>query len=266
MLHGEDQDISPRQRKAFGAARPVSDRLLERAACFSLRCYCMPGRVAQPGALLCLSQSARRSPVPQRCLTCILLSWPPQTFSLHIGADLKLPTPNARRHSSYEVAPAAVSAAAAASDPFAGLPFRAMAERLGAAMSPVVQAVSPKHVMLHAAATPCTALAVSMQTPNMHSIWFAAGGSGGGPAGWPDAQDTPGLECLISGVCTVIDFALLSSLFLAADVASLPVPGAGGRSHQAAPGRGPAGRAGAGARGAPHPPLPPLHPLVCSQR
>ena len=138
----------------------------------------MPGPFAQSGALLCPSQSARRSPVPQRCLTCTRLSWPPQTFSLHIGADLKLPTPNARRHSSYEVAPAAVPAAAAASDPFAGLPFRAMAERLGAAMSPVVQAVSPRHLTLHAAATPCTARAVFMQTPNMHSIWFSAGGSG----------------------------------------------------------------------------------------
>jgi hypothetical protein len=30
----------------------------------------------------------------------------------------------------------------AASDPFAGLPFRALAERMGEAMSPVVQAVS----------------------------------------------------------------------------------------------------------------------------
>jgi hypothetical protein len=66
---------------------------------------------------------------------------PRKTFSLHIGADLKLPTPNAERHSSYEAAPAAMPAAQAASDPFEGLPFRAMAERMGAAMSPVVQAV-----------------------------------------------------------------------------------------------------------------------------
>ena len=65
-----------------------------------------------------------------------------QTFSLHIGADLKLPTPDAKRHSRFEAAPAAVPQVEAASDPFAGLPFRALAERMGAAMSPVVQAVS----------------------------------------------------------------------------------------------------------------------------
>lgn len=35
-----------------------------------------------------------------------------------------------------------MSATEAASDPFEGLPFRALAERMGAAMSPVVQAVS----------------------------------------------------------------------------------------------------------------------------
>lgn len=66
---------------------------------------------------------------------------PRKTFSLHIGADLKLPTHDAQRHSSYEVAPAAMPAAKAASDPFENLPFRGLAERLGAAMSPVVQAV-----------------------------------------------------------------------------------------------------------------------------
>lgn len=70
------------------------------------------------------------------CFPCL------QTFSLHIGADLKLPTPDAARHSRFEAAPAAVPQVEAASDPFSGLPFRALAERMGEAMSPVVQAVS----------------------------------------------------------------------------------------------------------------------------
>lgn len=86
----------------------------------------------------------RWAPAPRQAASLTNVSCLPavQTFSLHIGADLKLPTPNAQRHSSYEAAPAAVSATQAASDPFEGLPFRALAERMGAAMSPVVQAVS----------------------------------------------------------------------------------------------------------------------------
>lgn len=71
------------------------------------------------------------------CACALLL----QTFSLHIGADLKLPTENSQRHSRFEAAPTAVPAAQAASDPFEGLPFRAWAERMGEAMSPVVRAV-----------------------------------------------------------------------------------------------------------------------------
>jgi len=66
---------------------------------------------------------------------------PRKAFSLHIGADLKLPTPDVRRHSRFEPAPLETSPAKAASDPFEGLPFRALAERMGASMSPVVQAV-----------------------------------------------------------------------------------------------------------------------------
>lgn len=41
----------------------------------------------------------------------------------------------------FEAAKPAVSATAAAEDPFEGLPFKKLADRLGAAMSPVVQAV-----------------------------------------------------------------------------------------------------------------------------
>jgi len=66
---------------------------------------------------------------------------PRKAFSLHIGADLRLPTPNILQHSRFEAAKPAVSATAAAEDPFEGLPFKKLADRLGAAMSPVVQAV-----------------------------------------------------------------------------------------------------------------------------
>lgn len=66
---------------------------------------------------------------------------PQKAFSLHIGADLRLPTPDVRRHSRFEAAALSTSPQQAASDPFEGLPFRALAERMGATMSPVVQAV-----------------------------------------------------------------------------------------------------------------------------
>lgn len=80
---------------------------------------------------------------------------PLQTFSLHIGADLKLPTPDSQRHSRFEAAPAAMPQAQAASDPFEGLPFRAMAERMGEAMSPVVQAVSTSCSLLLSVSSRC---------------------------------------------------------------------------------------------------------------
>ena len=55
--------------------------------------------------------------------------------------DVEGMPPSLRRR--FEAAAPAVSATDAASDPFEGLPFRALAERMGAAMSPVVQAVRP---------------------------------------------------------------------------------------------------------------------------
>lgn len=64
-----------------------------------------------------------------------------KTFSLHIGATLNLPTPNSKQHSSFERASAEVSAPAAAEDPFEGLPFKALADRMGESFMPVVQAV-----------------------------------------------------------------------------------------------------------------------------
>ncbi len=64
-----------------------------------------------------------------------------QSFSLHIGGVLRLPTP----HAAYRLPDASASAdsaaaAAAAADPFDTLPFRGLAERLGGAVAPALAA------------------------------------------------------------------------------------------------------------------------------
>ena len=65
-----------------------------------------------------------------------------QTFSLHIGADLKIPTEDRRKTHIAEVQPQlSATERATASDPFAGLPLKAWADRLGARVAPAFQAV-----------------------------------------------------------------------------------------------------------------------------
>ncbi len=65
-----------------------------------------------------------------------------QTFSLHIGADLKIPTVDKRKTHVAEAQPRLSSTEkAAASDPFAGLPLKAWADRLGERVAPAFQAV-----------------------------------------------------------------------------------------------------------------------------
>ncbi|DBA92643.1 hypothetical protein WJX77_012298 [Trebouxia sp. C0004] len=65
-----------------------------------------------------------------------------KTFSLHIGADLKIPTVDKRKTHVAEAQPRLSSTEkAAASDPFAGLPLKAWADRLGDRVAPAFQAV-----------------------------------------------------------------------------------------------------------------------------
>ncbi len=64
----------------------------------------------------------------------------PQMFSLHIGADLKLPTGDALHYSRFQPAPAPAEPTTIP-DPFEYLPFRRLAEFLGDALNPVVEAV-----------------------------------------------------------------------------------------------------------------------------
>lgn len=53
-----------------------------------------------------------------------------QTFSLHIGADLRIPTVDKRKTHVVEIQPRlSPTERAAASDPFAGLPLKAWADR-----------------------------------------------------------------------------------------------------------------------------------------
>lgn len=65
-----------------------------------------------------------------------------QSFNLHIGADLQIPTVDKRKTHVVEVQPQLNAAErAAASDPFAGLPLKAWADRLGERVAPAFQAV-----------------------------------------------------------------------------------------------------------------------------
>lgn len=65
-----------------------------------------------------------------------------QSFSLHIGAELKVPTTDRRRtHVAESVPQLSASQRAAASDPFAGLPLRAWADRVGERVAPAFKAV-----------------------------------------------------------------------------------------------------------------------------
>ena len=65
-----------------------------------------------------------------------------QTFDLHIGATLHLPTTDKRKTHTPEPLPARIptlQSSRVLQDPFAGLPFRNLAERLGAHMAPAVE-------------------------------------------------------------------------------------------------------------------------------
>eukprot|EP00891_Asterochloris_glomerata_P000601 jgi/Astpho2/601/Aster-04449 len=67
---------------------------------------------------------------------------PNKSFALHIGAELRLPTPNRLDTHTYDPMPAQVQAErAAARDPFEGLPLKAWADRMGERVMPAFEAV-----------------------------------------------------------------------------------------------------------------------------
>lgn len=63
-----------------------------------------------------------------------------KSFKMHIGASLHIPTRNAKELPVPEQPAAGVEVGAAAADPFEGLPFRGLAERLGGSMLPALEA------------------------------------------------------------------------------------------------------------------------------
>ena len=64
-----------------------------------------------------------------------------QTFELHIGASLPVPTDDKRKTHRPEPLPGrdVKAGTVVLTDPFAGLPFRSLAERLGANMAPAIE-------------------------------------------------------------------------------------------------------------------------------
>lgn len=59
---------------------------------------------------------------------------------MHVGASINIPCLNNRDLPRPDYGQSQAAAAAAAADPFEGLPFRAMADRLGEAVMPTMQA------------------------------------------------------------------------------------------------------------------------------
>ncbi len=202
----------------------------------------------------------RWAPAPRQAASLTNVSCLPavQTFSLHIGADLKLPTPNAQRHSSYEAAPAAVSATQAASDPFEGLPFRALAERMGAAMSPVVQAVSTCSTSLaRLEYVHCAIVRHFLLTSTRHCrrcrAWCAATAA---------CRACLAVYQCYHGNSSTGHFSSVCCFPLFVNYRTVALAGQRGRADEAAAGGGAAGGPDTGGGGALHPPLPALHPLV----
>lgn len=67
--------------------------------------------------------------------------FPPfQSFKLHVGGNLSIPSADATARPMYTPQADKETAAAVARDPFAGLPFHAFAERMGAAVAPALEA------------------------------------------------------------------------------------------------------------------------------
>ena len=95
-----------------------------------------------------------------------------QTFSLHIGADLKIPTVDKRKTHVAEVQPRLNSVQkAAASDPFAGLPLKAWADRLGERVAPAFQAVQEEQRRSNLAAAKLQRLNQPLAVPQVPHLF-----------------------------------------------------------------------------------------------
>ncbi|KAL0044467.1 hypothetical protein WJX82_008225 [Trebouxia sp. C0006] len=95
-----------------------------------------------------------------------------KTFSLHIGADLKIPTVDKRKTHVAEAQPRlSRTEKAAASDPFAGLPLKAWADRLGERIAPAFQAVQEEQRRSNLAAAKMQRLNQPLAVPQVPHLF-----------------------------------------------------------------------------------------------
>ena len=95
-----------------------------------------------------------------------------QSFNLHIGADLKIPTVDKRKTHVVEVQPQlSATERAAASDPFAGLPMKAWADRLGERVAPAFQAVQEEQRRSNLAAAKTNRLNQPLAVPQVPHLF-----------------------------------------------------------------------------------------------
>lgn len=95
-----------------------------------------------------------------------------QSFNLHIGADLKIPTVDKRKTHVVEAQPQlSAIERAAASDPFAGLPLKAWADRLGERVAPAFQAVQEEQRQSNLAAAKTNKLNQPLAVPQVPHLF-----------------------------------------------------------------------------------------------
>ena len=90
-----------------------------------------------------------------------------QSFQLHIGANLPLPTRENQVQLGAPVDPHPLKPAVARKNYFEGLPLRAWAERLGERVMPTVELVQEEHRRAKAAAAKLTASAPALAVPSV---------------------------------------------------------------------------------------------------
>lgn len=95
-----------------------------------------------------------------------------QSFNLHIGADLKIPTVDKRKTHTAEIQPKlSATERAAASDPFAGLPLKAWADKLGDRVAPAFQAVQKEQRRSNLAAAKLNRLNQPLAVPQVPHLF-----------------------------------------------------------------------------------------------
>ena len=91
---------------------------------------------------------------------------------MHIGADLKIPTFDKRKTHVVEAQPKlSATERAAASDPFAGLPLRAWADRLGERVAPAFQAIQEEQRKSNLAAAKLKRLDQPLSVPAIPHVF-----------------------------------------------------------------------------------------------